>query len=220
MKINYIILLVGLLIGNIAFANEEFEFTDDCIDVFIKLNKSSFEFYTIIENSTDPNELKNEITNYNNDLVLFSLNKLSKYTKSDNLVIKAVADDLSNAITDLVKLNYEYLNFLTNSEFNKRKLKKKSETLVKQSKLISNSFKGIAQGIQVLLLKPQPDKTDDKLYIQLTLNQRDLLNEKLANELDTSIVENNMECECKTSFEHASRLILMFINLDWEFEKE
>ncbi|MFY0630605.1 MAG: hypothetical protein JXR05_09500 [Flavobacteriaceae bacterium] len=104
MKVNYIILIIGLLIGNTNLGNQEFEFVSDSIDIFTKLDKSTIEFYSTLENSTDPDKLYAEIIDYNKDLTLFSLNKLSKYTKSENLIIEAVANDLNTVITDLVKL--------------------------------------------------------------------------------------------------------------------
>ncbi len=218
-KINYILLIIGLLIGKSTLANNQFEFVNDCIDVYAKLDKATAEFHSTLENNTNSDILKTAITEYNNELVLFSMNKLLKHSKSENKNIQEVVTDLRNLITDLVKMNYKYLNFVTNSKYTKNELKKKSKSLIEQNKFASGFFREISLGICMTLVKNKPNKKNDKQYSELTLSQRNLLNSKLINEFGESI-KKGTEVESKTPFEHSSRLIYEFLNMDWKFEKE
>ena len=203
----------------ITSVNEQFDFLNDCVEIFSKLDESTNEFYSILENNTNSEILKTNITTYNNELVLFSLNKLSKHTKCENSNIKEVATDLTNLTTDLVKMNYEYLNFVTNSKYSEIELKKKNKSLVEQNKSASNFYREISLGICMILVKSNPNKKEDKQFSELTLNQRDLLNNKLRQKLGKS-VKKGTKIESKNSFEHSLRVIYEFINMEWEFEKE
>jgi hypothetical protein len=202
-----------------TLVNEQFDFLNDCIEVFSKLNESTNEFYSTLENNTNSEILKTNITTYNNELVLFSLNKLSKHTKSENSNIKEVATDLTNLTTDLVKMNYEYLNYVTNSKYSENELKKKNKSLVEQNKFASNFYREISLGICMTLVKSNPNKKEDKQFSELTLNQRDLLNSRLKHKLGKS-VKKGTKIESKNSFEHSLRIIYEFLNMEWEFEKE
>ena len=203
----------------ITSVNEQFDFLNDCVEVFSKLNESTNEFYSILENNTNSEILKTNITTYNNELVLFSLNKLSKHTKSENRNIKEVATDLTNLTTDLVKMNYEYLNYVTNSKYSEKELKKKNKSLVEQNKFASNFYREISLGICMTLIKSNPNKKEDKQFSELTLNQRNLLNNRLKQKLGVS-VKKGTKIESKNSFEHSLRIIYEFLNMEWEFEKE
>jgi|26BtaG_2_1085354.scaffolds.fasta_scaffold10357_2 hypothetical protein len=219
MKINYILLVIGLLIGKITLANEQFDFVNDCIEVFAKLDKATTELHSTLESKTDSEILKTTITEYNNELVLFSMNKLLKHSKSENQNIKEVATDLRNLITDLVKMNYEYLNFITNSKYTEKELKTKSKSLIEQNKFVSGFFREISLGICMTLVKDKPNKKNDEQYSELTLSQRNLLNKSLIEKFGKSI-KKGTEVESKTPFEHSSRLIYEFLNMEWKFEKE
>lgn len=219
MRINYIILIIGLLIGNTTLANDQFEFINDCLDVYAKLNSTTTEFHTTLEKSTNPEELKKAISEYNVALVMFSMNKLLKHTKSENKNIQEVANDLSNLITDLVKMNYDYLNFVTNSKYSKMELKKKSESLIMESKFASGFFREISLGIVATLVKDNPNKQKDVQYSELTINQRNSINEKLIKNYGISI-KKGTKVESKTPFEYSSRLIYEFLNMEWEFKTE
>jgi len=104
MKIKYIFLVIGLFIGSETFANDQFDFINDCLEVFAKLDKAIAEFNLTLANNTDSDKLKAAITEYNNELVLFSMNKLLKHSKSGHQNIQEVATDLRNLITDLIKI--------------------------------------------------------------------------------------------------------------------
>ena len=219
MRMNYIILLIGLLIGNTALANDQFDFINDCIEVFAKLDKSTTEFNSTLANNTDSEKVKTAITEYNNELVIFSMNKLLKHSKSENQNIQGVTADLRNLITDLVKMNYEYLNFVTNSKYTEKELKKKSKSLIEQNMFVSGFFREISLGICMTSVKDKQYKKNDEQYSKLTLSQRNLLNKALIEKFGKS-VKKGTEIKSKTPFEHSSRLIYEFLNMEWEFEKE
>ncbi len=219
MKTNYILLIIGLLIGNTTLANDQFEFVNDCIDVYVKLNSATTEFHSTLENSTNPEELKKAIAEYNDALVMFSMNKLLKHSKSENKNIKEVSTDLRNVITDLVKMNYDYLNFVTNSKYTKTELKKKSESLMMENKFASGFFREISMGLVATLVKGNTNKQNDIQYSELTLKQRNSINDKLIKNYGKSI-KKGTKVESKTPFEYSSRLIYEFINMEWEFETE
>lgn len=88
MKINYILLVIGLLIGKTTLANEQFDFVNDCIEVFAKLDKATTELHSTLESKTESEILKTTITEYNNELVLFSMNKLLKHSKVKIKILK------------------------------------------------------------------------------------------------------------------------------------
>ncbi|NOZ46792.1 MAG: hypothetical protein GXO79_08410 [Chlorobi bacterium] len=219
MRINYIILIIGLLIGNTTLANNQFEFVNDCLDVYAKLNSATTEFYSTLENNTNSDVLKKAISEYNNKLVIFSMNKLLKHSKSENKNIQEVATDLRSLITDLVKMNYDYLNFVTNSKYTEMELKKKSESLIMENKFASGFFREISLGIVATLVKDKPNKQKDVQYSELTLKQRNSINEKLKKYYGNSI-KKGTKVESKTPFEYSSRLIYEFLNMEWEFKKE
>ncbi|OUS13889.1 hypothetical protein A9Q93_08885 [Nonlabens dokdonensis] len=219
MKIKCILLIFGLLIGNTTFANDHFNFVDDCIKVFSRLDKTTLEFRTTLENKTESELLKTAITEYNNELVLYSMNKLLKYSKSENSNIKEVTTDLRNLMTNLVQMNYEYLNFVTNSEYTKKELKKKNKSLIDQNKLVTGFFREISLGICMTLAKEKPNKEKNKQYSVLTLNERNLLNASLIEKFGKS-VKKGTEVESKSPFEYSSRLVYEFLNMEWVFEKE
>jgi hypothetical protein len=219
MRINYIILIIGLLIGNTTLANDQFDFVSDCLDVYEKLNSATTEFHSTLENNTDSEVLRKAITEYNNELVMFSMNKLLKHSKSENKNIQEVATDLRSLITDLVKMNYGYLNFVTNSKYTETELKKKSESLIMENKFASGFFREISLGIVSTLVKDKPNNKKDVQYSELTLKQRNSINEKLINSYGKSI-KKGTKVESKTPFEYSSRLIYEFLNMDWEFETE
>ncbi len=219
MKNNYILLVIGLLIGNTTLVNEQFDFVNDCIEVFAKLDKATTEFHSTLENKTDSEILKTTITEYNNELVLFSMNKLLKHSKSENQSIQEVATDLRNLITDLAKMNYEYLNFVTNSKYTEKELKTKSKSLLEHNKFVSGFFREISLGICMTLTKDKPNKKNDEQYSELTLSQRNLLNKSLIEKFGKSI-KKGTEIGSKTPFEYSSRLIYEFLNMEWKFEKE
>ena len=219
MRINYIILVIGLLIGNTTFANDQFEFVNDCLDVYAKLNSATTEFHSTLESSTNPDVLKKAIAEYNEELVMFSMNKLLKHSKSENKNIQEIATDLRSLITDLVKMNYDYLNFVTNSKYTEKELKKKSESLIMENKFASGFFREISLGIVGTLVKDKPNEQKDVQYSELTLKQRNSINEKLKKYYGNSI-KKGTKVESKTPFEYSSRLIYEFLNMEWEFEKE
>ncbi len=219
MRINYILLFFGLLIGNTTLANEQFNFINDCIEVFAKLDKATIEFNKTLTNNTDSDKLKTAISEYNNELVIFSMNKLLKYSKSENLNILEIATDLRNLITDLVKMNYEYLNFITNSKFTEKELKEKSESLIEQNMFVSGFFREISLGICMTSVKENKNVKNDEQYSELTLSQRNLLNKSLIEKFGKS-VKKGTEVESKTPFEYSSRLIYEFLYMEWKFEKE
>ncbi len=219
MRINYIILIIGLFIGNTTLANDQFEFVNDFLDVYAKLNSATTEFHSTLENSTNPMELKKAIAEYNDVLVMFSMNKLLKHSKSENKNIKEISTDLRKVITDLVKMNYDYLNFLTNSKYSETELKKKSESLVMENKFASGFFRDISLGLIATLIKDNPNNQNDVQYSELTLKQRNSINEKLMNNYGKSIIKGT-KVESKTPFEYSSRIIYEFLNMEWEFEKE
>ncbi len=207
------------MIGNTTLANDQFDFVSDCLDVYEKLNTATTEFRSTLENNTDSEVLKKAITEYNNELVMFSMNKLLKHSKSENKNIQEVTTDLRSLITDLVKMNYGYLNFVTNSKYTKTELKKKSESLIMENKFASGFFREISLGIVATLVKDKPNNKKDVQYSELTLKQRNSINEKLINSYGKSI-KKGTKVESKTSFEYSSRLIYEFLNMDWEFETE
>jgi len=219
MRMNHVILIIGLLIGNTTLANDQFEFTNDCLDVFAKLNSSTTEFHSVLKNSTNSEELKKAIAKYNDALVMFSMNKLLKHSKSENKNIQKTATDLRNLITDLVKMNYKYLNYVTNSKYTEAQLKKKTESLIMENKFASGFFRQISMGIVATLVKDKPNKQKDTQYSELTLKQRNLINEKLISNYGKSI-KKGTKVLSKTPFEYSSRLIYEFLNMDWEFEIE
>jgi hypothetical protein len=219
MKINHILLIFGLLIGNATFANDQFNFVNDCIEVFSKLDKATTKFQTTLESKTESELLKIAITEYNNELILYSMNKLLKYSKIENNNIQEVATDLRNLMSDLVKMNYEYLNFITNSKYTEKELKKKSESLIEQNKFVAGFFRETSLEICMTLAKDKPNKEYDKQYSELTLNQRNLLNASLIEKFGKS-VKKGTKVESKTPFEYSSRIIYEFLNMVWEFEKE
>lgn len=219
MRINYILLFFGLLIGNTTLANEQFNFINDCIEVFAKLDKATIEFNKTLANNTNSDKLKTAISEYNNELVIFSMNKLLKYSKSENLNILEIATDLRNLITDLVKMNYEYLNFITNSKFTEKELKEKSESLIEQNMFISGFFREISLAICMTSVKENKNVKNDEQYSELTLSQRNLLNKSLIEKFGKS-VKKGTDAESKTPFEYSSRLIYEFLNMEWKFEKE
>lgn len=147
------------------------------------------------------------------------MNKLLKYSKSENLNILEIATDLRNLITDLVKMNYEYLNFITNSKFTEKELKEKSESLIEQNMFVSGFFREISLGICMTSVKENKNVKNDEQYSELTLSQRNLLNKSLIKKFGKS-VKKGTEAESKTPFEYSSRLIYEFLNMEWKFEKE
>lgn len=219
MKLKYILFVIVLFIGKTMPANEQFDLVNDCIEVFSKLNSATLDFYRTLENNTDSDKLKKGISDYNNQLVMFSLNKLSRYSNSEDNDTYKVATDLSKLISDLVKMNYEYLNYVTNSKYSEKELKQKSESLIEQNNFVSGFSREITLGLCMTLAKNNPKSGDDKQYSHLSLNQRNLLNDLLNKEFGNTIKEGT-KIKSKTPFEYSSRLIYEFINLEWEFEKK
>src|SRR5690554_6190429 len=98
MKSNYLFLFIGLFITTTTFANNEFNFVKDCIEIFSKLDRATTEFNSTIGNNNNPTILQNATKKYNNELVMTAMNKFSKYSTSQNPNIKEVATDLSNLL--------------------------------------------------------------------------------------------------------------------------
>lgn len=203
---------------NVAYEKESFTFMNDCIAVFSKLNDATHKLYATLKSNTNSEILKTDIDSYNKVLHLVSFDVIYKYTQSENKKIRKSATDLTFLITDLMKLNYAYLDFITFSKHTADELKKRNELLHKQNKLSVNALEEISLEICLILIKENPNHKV-KQYSVLTLNQRNLLNIELMNKFGVSINKRE-ENDIKNSFESSSILIYTFLNMELLFEKE
>lgn len=215
MKSNYILLIVALLIGKSTLANEQFNFMNDCIEFYGKLEKVADEFHSNLKSNSDSEVSKTIIAEYNVELNKLSTNYLLKHSKSEIKKIQEVATGLRDLINDLIKINKEYLNLGTDPKYTEKKLYKKRENLIKKNNKINSLFGGISIKICGVSVKQYKGN-----YSELTLSQRNLLNAKLITVFG-EFVQNGDGFEQKSSFANSSRLIYKYINMEiWQFKEE
>lgn len=215
MKLNYILLIIGLLIGKSTVENERYNFINDCIKLYGELNKVNNAFYLKIENNTEKEVLKTIVNEYNDKINSLSVNYLLKHSESEIESIEEITVNLRSTLDDFVKINTDYLNLLSDSDINQKKLIRKNKSLVKKNMQLSSILSGVGDKICGISVKNYK-----KMHSKLTLKQRNLLNEQLINEFGES-VNKGSEFERETSFEYIAAFIYMYINLEkWEFIKE
>lgn len=218
MRIKFLI-LIGLLFANTNLKNEEFYFVSDCINGFSKLHKATNSFYACLQRGDGFVKRSSKIREYNEELISFSSTTLSKHSTSENSLIKGISVDLNKLIGELLDMNNNYLNYITNSDFTKKDLEAKTKILIDKNKDATSVLIDMSFGICLTMLLPQQDKKLENQSTVLTLNQRNHLNEKLITEFGKSISKGTT-ISSKTYFEYISRRVYDFINKEWEFKKQ
>lgn len=207
------ILFLALLSPTTASV-ETHSFINDCLDIFIRLDTATKRYESIVRSEKDRQLLNKEIKQYVDELVMYSMNRLSKHTKSEDQLIQDVSTDLTNVLSNLVRINYQYLNFVTNKETTNKELKKKGlETLNKLAEE-SNKIIDISTGICMTTVEKNKKMDSQKQFLRLTLKQRDNLNTKMQKAFTG--LENQNRAE-STHFEKSTAIIYHFINLESEF---
>lgn len=207
------ILFITLLFP-LSGSNEPYSFVNDCLDIFINLNSATTKYEQIIQTETDRNQLNKEIKSYVNELVMNSMNRLNNHTKSEDTLIQQVAKDLTGVFSNMVRINYQYLNFVTNTKSSNKELKKQGLETLNNLKQESRRFIDISTGICMTTVNPSK-KTENQLqYLLITQEQRDSLNAKMTNAFEGLNKQNKPE---STNYEKSTAILYHFLNLKSEF---
>ncbi len=190
-----------------------FDFVNDCMDIFIKLDSATKEFELIVETERNKELLQLAVKDYTNEIVLYSMNRLNKHTKSENELIQHVSIDLTNALSNLVQLNYGYLNFVTNANYSKKELKQKGLETLSKLKTESGRFIDISTGICMVTVDESKKPENQKQYLLLTLEQKNGLITKMENYFGDLETQNKPE---STHFEKSAAIFYHFLNLNSE----
>jgi hypothetical protein len=209
-------ILIITLLFPLSESNVPYSFVSDCLDIFIKLDSATTKYEQTIRTETDRQQLNKEIKAYVNELVMYSMNRLNQHTKSEDTLIQQVAKDLSGTLSNMVRINYEYLNFVTNTESSNKELKKQGLETLNNLKQESRKFIDISTGICMTTVNPSK-KTEYQLqYLQITQEQRDNLNTKMKSAFTG--LENQNKAE-STNFEKSTAILYHFLNLKSEFSE-
>lgn len=219
--------LIGILtffILNTAAATEHFDFLNDYLEVNKLMNTASLEFKAVVGQETNIETLKKAINEYNNTIVLQSLNLLVKHTKSDDTGIKKLAVDLSNLLSDLVRNNYEYLAFISNGKATKDAIKKRGEELIRKNEFASQFFNEMTLGILAEIVKERPaEGSKDAMYLKITRSEKASLEEKIRSAYGNTVkrgLQATLKDKNSTAFEQSSVMIYDFFQIknEWVFE--
>lgn len=210
-------LLLLILLFPTTTSDEPYSFINDCLDIFIRLDSATKKYESIVQTEKDQNLLNKEIKSYVDELVLYSMNRLNNYTKSDDQLIQSVSKDLTEELSNLVRINYGYLNFVTNTKSSKKELKSKGLEMINQLKEESRKFIDISTGICMTAVDPNKKTENQKQYLRLTYEQANSLILKMQDTFTNLDVQDNVE---STHFEKSVAIINHFLNLDSEYSKD
>ncbi|MBI9041831.1 hypothetical protein [Lutibacter sp.] len=216
-------LLMTFLIGNLLFANEHFKLLNDCTDIFIKMDKGTIEFENIIKTNSNINDLNFSIKKYNDLIVLYSLNNLLKYTKSENEEIKGISKDIKNLLSDLVKNNYVFLNSILNTKLSKLEITENANKLIQKNRLVTQFINQISLGLINAVLKENNTKNKKTQYLKISYKEKLEISRKIKSNFKKSIkrgLKETLRDNNTTSFEKSLVLIYDFFNIrnDWVYE--
>lgn len=207
-------LLLTFLLFPFSEPNEHYSFVNDCLDIYIKLDAATTNYEEVVRIETNRKFLKKEINQYVDDLVMYSMNRLNKHIKSEDSLIQQVAKDLSSVLSNLVRINYQYLNFVTNTEFSNRELKKKGLEILNQLKQESRKFINISTGICMTTVNPNKKTNSQLQYLRITRGQLDNLNTKMKGAFTGLDNQNKTE---STNYEKSTAILYHFLNLKSEY---
>ncbi len=216
MKHKYILVIIVFFIWKTSKANEHFNFINDCIQLYVELEKINDVYSKEIEENIQKEVLKKLIIQCNRELNSLSESYLLKYSESKIKAIQKSVKHYKVGISTLVKQNNAYLASLTNSEISQKKIIRKYNLLVRKSNLTLTYLSGISAhlcGVSV--------KDFKKMISTLTLKQRNLLNEQLIKGFGEDLKKGSKIKREEGSFANTAAFIYAYINLsDWNFQKE
>ena len=207
-------LLLAILLFPLSESNEPYSFVNDCLDIYIKLDSATAKYEEVVRTETDRKILNKEIKQYVDKLVMYSMNRLNEHTKSEDTLIQQVAKDLSSVLSNLVHINYQYLNFVTNKESAKKELKKKGLETLDQLNKESSKLIDISTGLCMITVNPNKNTNSKLQYLRITQEQGDILITKM-NEAFTGLEKQN-KAE-STNYEKSTAILYHFLNLKSEF---
>lgn len=212
-----VVIMLMLIKSLTTFANKEYEFVDDCVKIFIKLDSATTEFENVIRKETTQSVVQKATKEYVNVLLLDAYNKLIPYTKSSNLTIGAVSKDLQGALQSLVPICYEYLNFLTNTTYSNKELDSEGAELLISLKLESRKFIDISTGICMAMVDTQGAVLGiENQLILITMEQK----EKLLSEMNNAFVGLDIQDKTEsTHFEKSTAIVFDFLTRVLKFPK-
>ncbi|NLP59444.1 hypothetical protein [Lutibacter sp. B1] len=216
-------LLTTFLIGNLLFANEHSELLNDCTDIFIKMDKATIEFENTIKTNSNIDNLNISIKKYNDLIVLYSINNLLKYTKSENEEIKNISKDLSNLLSDLVKNNNAFLNSFLNTKPSKLEITENVNKLIQENKLSTQFFNQISLRLINAILKENNTKNKRTQYLKISHKEKLDISKKIKSTYKKSIkrgLKKTLKDDNTTWFEKSLIMIYDFFNIkvDWVYE--
>ena len=214
-KFFFVILI--LLSTTKVLGSDHYEFVKDFLSVNYKLHQATTDFYDQLEGTSDPGQLKAGVQAYVTAL-MESQNLLSGHTKVESEQIREVATDLRNVLNDLTKNTYGFLNVLSNEDLTAKEIKKIGVDLKNKNNFISGFFREISFGVFTLIVKEKPSAQSDKQFSVLTEEQRNYLINEMTNNFGKSI-RKGPQVKSETPYEHSSRMIYEFLNLNWVFEE-
>lgn len=125
-----------------------------------------------------------------------------------------MAKDLSSVLSNLVRINYQYLNFVTNTESSNKELKKKGLETLNQLNQESRKFIDISTGICMTTVNSNKETENQLQYLLITQEQRDNLNNKMNSAFTGLDTQNKAE---STNFEKSTAILYHFLNLKSQF---
>lgn len=208
------ILIVVFLFIQTNTNSQSYEFVNDCLAVFIKLDSATKEFESTVKTEKNKQILQQAVKNYTNQIVLYSMNRMAKYTKSEDKLMRQVSNNLTNTLTSLVHINYKYLDFITNEDYSSKELKREGLQTLSKINLESRKFIDVSTGICMVTIDKKKKTENQKQNLLLTLEQRNELNKKMENHFGELTSQSKTE---STHFEKSTAIIHHFINLKSEF---
>ena len=205
MKIKIVLIGFFLIFQSQAQSNEQFNFLNDCIDIFSTMNKAQIQFDSSVLNNQNPNEIKIIAENCNSKLVN-CIEKLSKFSNANDIKIKKSLEVILPQIKSLIEHNEKYLDLTKNDN-----LSKEIELLNMGQKLLLNLFENTLLFPCSITVEKPKDNNISSLNSYLTLSERNLLNEKLISDFGNLIISSEPEKNL-TSFEKSARMSYQFLN--------
>lgn len=204
-------------LSNGLYAQLASEFLTDHISTFYDLNNASLEFNKQLLYVKDVENAKKSIDDYSLQIEK-SISIFNKYKKTNDESINEVATDLSKLLSDISRNNYQLIGKLIKEDYSNDDFKKACLDLVNKNQFASNFFRDISLGVCMSLAKEKPKGAkENKQFMKLTENERDVINELLINKYGKTIKQGK-KVESKTPFEYSCRLIYEFANMKWVFE--
>ncbi len=207
-------ILFVILLFPVSESNAPYSLVNDCLDIFIKLDSATAKYKRTVQTETDRQQLVKEIKEYVDQLVMYSMNRLNNHTKSEDTLIQQVAKDLIGVLSNMVRINYQYLKFVTNTASSNKGLKKQGQETLNILEQESRKFIDISTGICMTTVNPNQKTLNQLQHLWLTKEQRDNLTTKMSNAFTGLDNQNKAE---STNYEKSTAILYHFLNLKSEF---